>query len=424
MNWTAMPIVFPHNLTWFWEQTGWRVQGHNRFWSPDTNYAQANGGPFPFIIEDKVAVPESQDFWDWLMRESAKWGLVVYEQDWLDDEYDWSWNMGASATLARTWLIQMGRAAAKNDITIQYCMSHVRHILQSVEIPAVSQARASGDYSGQRTDQWNVGTSGILAHAVGIAPSKDNYWSITNEPNFPSRYGPVRDEPYHRLQSVAITLSAGPVAPSDGVGDSDRSLIMRACMDDGTLLAPSRPATEIDSHFVREAFGSDGPNGHVWSTHSMVGGQQYTTVLSVELMDAYSLTPAELGYADSASLVAYETNATTTLVMASSTSPLALAVSDKFTFQLFSVAPVNTAGWTLLGEPGKWIAVSKARFQQVDTVGGSSPSLTATIRGHPGEAVTVQFLGPGASTPTSVTCTVGSSAYVDISVPAKTCTDL
>ena len=28
------------------------------------------------------------------------------------------------------WLMQMGRGAERNGMTIQYCMSHVRHILQ------------------------------------------------------------------------------------------------------------------------------------------------------------------------------------------------------------------------------------------------------------------------------------------------------
>lgn len=62
-------------------------------------------------------------------------------------------------------------------------MSYCRHILASVEIGAVTQARASGDYhpgsDGQAGgyDQWhNVGTTGLLAWALGIAPSKDNFW--------------------------------------------------------------------------------------------------------------------------------------------------------------------------------------------------------------------------------------------------------
>jgi hypothetical protein len=113
----------------------------------------------------------------------------------------------------------MNSAAETNGLSIQYCMSHSRHMLQSVELPAVTQARtlytdllsqygrarhrrkgpaptlaregspaaisascahpcaalqarASGDYHpGQ--DQWhNLGTTAMFAHAIGIAPSK------------------------------------------------------------------------------------------------------------------------------------------------------------------------------------------------------------------------------------------------------------
>ena len=40
--------------------------------------------------------------------------------------------------VARDWLMQMGEAARKNGLTIQYCMSYPRHILQSLEIPVVT----------------------------------------------------------------------------------------------------------------------------------------------------------------------------------------------------------------------------------------------------------------------------------------------
>ena len=56
-------------------------------------------------------------------------------------------HLNLNATAGRTWLLQMGSAAARHGLTIQYCMSHCRHILQSVEIPAVTNARASGDHS-------------------------------------------------------------------------------------------------------------------------------------------------------------------------------------------------------------------------------------------------------------------------------------
>ena len=114
------------------------------------------------------------------MKSSREWGLTTYEQDWLDDEFDRFLPLTTSATLGRTWLLQMGTAAANNGISIQYCMSHCRHMLASVEIPAVTQARASGDYSQSRTDQWSqLGTTSMFAFALGVAPSKDNYWSTS-----------------------------------------------------------------------------------------------------------------------------------------------------------------------------------------------------------------------------------------------------
>ena len=35
--------------------------------------------------------------------------------------------------------MEMGRGAANTDVTIQYCMALPRHMLQSVEIPVVTQ---------------------------------------------------------------------------------------------------------------------------------------------------------------------------------------------------------------------------------------------------------------------------------------------
>ena len=106
--------------------------------------AKQNGGSYDFIIEKKgegqdytnFGWPTEQRFWDDLMYNSSQWGLFMYEQDWLDTEYDNMKYLNFNATAARTWLLQMGTAAARNDLTVQYCMSHCRHIMQSIEIPA------------------------------------------------------------------------------------------------------------------------------------------------------------------------------------------------------------------------------------------------------------------------------------------------
>ena len=80
-----MPSIFPHGLDYLYNQTGWPIQGHNRYWGTDVSYAKQNGGDWDFIIEEhnKHSIPTQQAFWDFLMETSRQWGLRVYEQDWL-----------------------------------------------------------------------------------------------------------------------------------------------------------------------------------------------------------------------------------------------------------------------------------------------------------------------------------------------------
>ena len=52
----------------------------------------------------------------------------------------------SNVTIGRQWLRQMGKAAQKNGLTIQYCMSPSRHILESLEIPVVTQVSTKYKY--------------------------------------------------------------------------------------------------------------------------------------------------------------------------------------------------------------------------------------------------------------------------------------
>ena len=117
---------------------------HCRYWSANTDYAKQNGGNWDFIVEantTELAIPTQQEFWVWLLSESRKWGLSVYEQDWLYNEFEWMNATLADPALARDWLLQMGHGAAEAGVNIQYCMPYPRHALQSVELPAVTQVR-------------------------------------------------------------------------------------------------------------------------------------------------------------------------------------------------------------------------------------------------------------------------------------------
>jgi hypothetical protein len=51
-------------------------------------------------------------------------------------------------------------------LSSQYCMPFARHLLASLEVGAVTQARASDDYK-PGDDQWAIGGQAVLFDALG-----------------------------------------------------------------------------------------------------------------------------------------------------------------------------------------------------------------------------------------------------------------
>ena len=306
-------------------------------------------------------------------------------------------------------------------------------------LQAVTQARASGDYH-PGNDQWKpLGLTGIFAHAVGIKPTKDNFWTKPVK-GWGPKYHNAR-ETANRLQAVVSTLSTGPVAISDRIGQSDVGLILRSCAADGTLLQPDRPATRTDATLYRDAgLKGTGPQGEVWTTHVRLGARhgtpaaghyacmygsdpkdfpcapKYHYLLAVE-SQPYAMTAGEWLGADAAlapnGYVAWETNATDAPVrLGGADAALALPATDKLSFVLWTAAPVLGNGWAFMGEAStKWVAVSNDRFGaglmvEFDT------GLQVTAQGQAGEVIRVMALAPGATVPTTVDCTVPESGSV------------
>ena len=132
-------------------------------------------------------------------------------------------------------------------------MEMARFVMQSAPLPAVTQIRASDDYnpagdSGNCTppacnppvqvDTYYIGTTSLLAWALDLAPSKDSFWSTPTQPGNP--YGDVAER-YPAMQAAVAALSRGPVQVSDGVGYSDRSLILRTCDEAGVFFSRRGP---------------------------------------------------------------------------------------------------------------------------------------------------------------------------------------
>ena len=136
-----------------------------------------------------------------------------------------------------------------------------------------------------------------------------------------------------------------------------------------------------------------------------------------------SVAPAHMGFAAESPLVGVEANSSA-LARVSSASPLRLGPAALADFQVWNLAP-DTGGWALLGESStKWVGVSAARFTSVATTAaaaGEPGRLRATLRGVPGERVTVLFAGPSHKDATEVVCTIPSTGTATAEVPAATC---
>jgi hypothetical protein len=165
-----------------------------------------------------MVVPLEQRFWDFLLGNAAKnWGMTVYEQDWLFNEFEGVPLLTQNATAGRNWLLQMGRAAETAGITIQLSMAYPRMALQSVELPAVTQIRVSDDYvpgpywthEDSAPQQWRIGGSSVLADALSLSAFKDNFWTNASEPGGSIFPAALAVEPAAAREAAVSTLSAG-----------------------------------------------------------------------------------------------------------------------------------------------------------------------------------------------------------------------
>ncbi len=473
-NWSTVPSMISGGdagLAAFASETGWDIMAHNRWWQNVTDYASQNGGTYPFIIEqdsaafpgNAFALPTSQDFWSDLFDQGLAWGLSQYEQDWL-----WTQFLGMEATtrsvgVAGAWLDQMGAEAATRNITIQYCMSLPRHAVQSARLPAVTQIRVSDDYgAGHRDHQWRIGRSSILARSLGLGCYKDGFLSSGKNESHGKAITGI--EPWPALQAAVASYSRGPVVINDGADFIDAELLLRSCNSRGELLRPGIAMTALDRSIVYEAFPpANAPpprawpsRDEIWSSWTSIDDATWLHVLIADVPDSgsipglspteiiASLPPTPAGQVDASPWLVYSLP-TATLdagkidlqILPNASSQFSVPKTSLPEFELLHATPA-TGSVVLLGELAKWTPVSRNRIVSIDTQEmGSAPSgLAVTVRGEPGESVTLYFASvEGVSWESAldvgdvqgdvqvvpVKCKVGPNGTVSISAPNGSC---
>jgi hypothetical protein len=334
-------------------------------------------------------------------------------------------------TAGSAWLKAMADAATGLGITIQYCMALPRHMLESTLHPAVTNARASGDYHPGAAN-FQIQTSSLFYWAIGIAPSKDDWWSTEVQPGSP--YGDKPTEPNWMLQAITIALSTGPNGPSDGIGFTNASLVMSTVRGDGLTLQPDRPATLMDAALLAVFAGGKGVAPDVRSTWTAYVDHRYRWhhIYSTQLTAGFTLALSDLGplgdapayavfdmFSPSAAVAVLSSPTATFTVPAGQGQPSAPAKAHNI--QHFVVVPQLPGGWWLFGEAGKLVPVSHQRIASLATL---ADGFSATVLGAAGEPAGIDML---VAAPTAggklaaVHCPSAAGATATLSCTAGAC---
>ncbi|UCE85513.1 MAG: hypothetical protein JSU66_14410, partial [Deltaproteobacteria bacterium] len=179
------------------------------------------------------------------VSQSADWGAVTYEQDWLIECFLGVRGLRARPDRARDWQEGLDRAAGAHGLSLQWCMPSPADLFQTVTLRNVASVRTSGDYRYAVPNQalwaWFLYTN-ALARALRLHPFKDVFFSRRDGRGWDG-------DPHAEVEALLAALSSGPVGIGDRAGRSDPDVILRTCRADGVLVKPDVPIAALERCF-------------------------------------------------------------------------------------------------------------------------------------------------------------------------------
>lgn len=377
-NWTAMASVFPSGMAGIQEKLGAGMKGgmptvmHNRQWSTKSDYI--HNLSFPWYTSKCCAIPEDPPaFFDWFFQQQEGWGLSMYEQDWMCTEYDGVDALNTNISMGDLWLTGMAGGALKSGRTVQYCMPYPYDLLHAVAEPAVTNARATGDYF-HAADQWNVANTALFYWPIGVLPFKDGFYS-SNSPQIGGQTVGPETSPDREI--IMATLSCAMVGPMDGIHLLNKTRVMASCRGDGLVLKPDQPVMTPDACFTDR-------NTNCYISHA------YSDVASLSRRVHYVFSSSETNLTDAHFTLDASTDDYVVYNFYSK-SAQKLAASNEleagYEKHVYAIAAPVTGKLAFVGEPDKYTTASAKRFAGGVVAGDSS--VTAQVTGSEGETVTV-----------------------------------
>jgi hypothetical protein len=294
-------------------------------------------------------------YWDDRLAALASAGVVTYEQDWLGAQAQPVYNLSDP----RQFLGNMASAAARNGLTLQYCMPLPRHYLQSALYANLTSIRVSDDRF--ERSKWDAALyDAQLASALGIWPWDDVFMSG------------------ERDNLLLATLSAGVVGVGDALGAHNADNLRRTMRSDGVLVKPDEPLVPTDETYLADAQGSRAPMVAAAATQHGVGRDLYVFAYArgAETQTA-SFTPSALGLPGQAYVYTADSGTGTLLDAGAS-----FTENVPSTGAYFVVAPIGRSGIAFLGDTGRFVPLGRSRVSRLDDDG----VVHTTVQFAPGEA--------------------------------------
>lgn len=397
VRWEPRPEVFPEGLEAFQQALGLPLVAHNRWFDSVNDYLDE----YEFVIEGDMALPTGQGVFDRFMADAKRWGVFTYEQDWLVTQYWGLSYLRSHVDHAADWMGHMDAAAAGQGLTMQLCMPGAAHLMDSVFRQTPTTTRTSTDYKANLSKEtyWPAYTTiNLLASALRLWPFKDVFLS---------------SEVHGEAEALLSALGAGMVGVGDGIGQLRRDIILRTCRADGLLLKPDRPVTPIDAMFLEhtrpwitatESRRAElGPTTYLAAFHLASAHPQRTTwdrtwaaisydgedigalfVYPEQVTDRDVDLRADLGLSTDRRWVAWDWRSGTASAVPADGRFTLPDFPGNYDFAYVVLAPVQSNGLALIGEPTKYVTLADRRFTAVSVV---ADGFDLTLAGAPGEEV-------------------------------------
>ena len=198
-------------------------------------------------------------FYQEVARDLTREAAIVAWHDWLRTQQHLTPMLRADQTAAESWFAGMARAFADSNLDVLLCMQTMGMNLAATQHANIIAGRVHTDYLFSQPEALaeaarrghpefqlgHISTSelhrqnmlmGMVLYALGMMPFHDL---------FLSRVHPGLGGGYPEQEAVLRALSCGPVGIGDGPGMSDRALIQRLLLPDGTVAHPDHPPFPI-----------------------------------------------------------------------------------------------------------------------------------------------------------------------------------